>query len=79
MQMFHRWYDLPRIVRTHALFKSAQLIHPFVEFPQWGVLHDHVDSFLIKEKSIQFEDVLVLEMAMDFDLSSELTDYVWVY
>ena len=74
MQVLHGRYDLARIDGTEGLVKSAICLQFFVEFTEGSILHDNVDSSVIKEEAVHLENVVVLEMAVDFDLSPQLTN-----
>ena len=43
-----------------------------VELATCSVLEDDVDSAVVEEEAVHFKDVLVAEMGMDLDLSSQL-------
>ncbi len=74
VQVLHRFYHLPHVDCCLSFGQCASIAQYFVELSSGRVLQDDVDSLLVEEEPVHSQHVLMPEVGMDLDLSSQLAD-----
>jgi hypothetical protein len=74
--MFHGFHHLACIDGCPSFIYFPLIFEDGVEFPPSSVLQDNIDSLLVEKEPIHLQDVLVLEMRMNLNFSSQLIDHI---
>ena len=78
MEVLHGLNHLPNVDRSCAFIERSSFLQDAVEFSSGCVLHDEVDPFFIEEEAVHPHDILMAEVRMDFNLSSQLVNNVFL-
>ena len=76
MQVLHGADHLRGVLGHHFLFKLPDLSKHAVEFAPSGILQNDIYFFLIEEEPIHLYNIVMLDVAVYFNFSSDLTDYI---
>lgn len=72
--MFHSFKHLACIDCNSSLVKLTLELECGIKFSSCGVLQNDIYSFGVEKEAIHLKDILMLDVAVNLDLSPELVD-----